>query len=215
MYINNNSKTSTRKILIVIVMNHNVRLLNTTTQLTQNDRAALMVYVSNFLSPDECSRVVELSQSLSIHGGRVGPDGALQQIRNSTVQFLSPTPESEWLYSKFEAAILELNKGFQYDLKGFYEGMQVATYTSDGHYNWHSDFGRGVYSVRKLSFSVQLSNPEEYEGGELEFMASREPAPRQQGTLIAFPSFLVHRVRPVTQGKRMSLVSWISGPPFR
>jgi len=63
---------------------------------------------------------------------------------------------------------------------------------------------------------VQLSNPADYEGGEFEFLlVTDELGPRSRGSLIAFPSYLAHRVRPVTSGTRLSLVSWIGGPPFR
>jgi PKHD-type hydroxylase len=64
---------------------------------------------------------------------------------------------------------------------------------------------------------VQLSDPADYDGGELEFMMHRSvvQAERAQGTVVLFPSFLQHRVRPVTRGVRRSLVFWVHGPPFR
>ena len=196
-------------------MNPDIRLLSTAIRLEPNDRAALMAYIPGFLSPQECRQVVELAAGCPEHEGLVGSDGDKASIRKSNIRIILPRPENEWLFAKIEAAALHLNKEYKYDLKGFYEGMQFATYERDGHYGWHSDFGRGVYSVRKLSLAIQLSDPSEYEGGEFEFMASKEPAPKEIGSLIAFPSFLVHRVCPVTRGKRMSLVSWISGPAFR
>ncbi len=195
-------------------MDNSIRLLKSVTQLQPNDRSTLMVYVSGFMSPGECRRAIELSRKYSGQDGLTGTGGDKQRIRNSTVRFLLPTPDSEWLFAKIEAAVLHLNQAYKFDLRGFYEGMQVASYDPEGHYDWHSDLGTGAYSVRKLSLSVQLSDTDDYEGGELEFMAGNEPAPKKIGSLVAFPSFLVHRVRPVTRGNRMSLVSWISGPPF-
>lgn len=196
-------------------MSNNIRLLSTATQLRPNDRSALMVYAPGLLTAEECLRAIELSKDIYGNEGRVGISGNRQAIRKSTVRFIMPDPENEWLFRKIDSAVLLLNKEYKYDLRGFYEGMQVATYDRDGHYDWHSDHGRGAYSVRKLSLAIQLSDPNDYEGGEFEFMATNEPAPKEIGSLIAFPSFLVHRVRPVTKGRRMSLVSWISGPPFR
>ena len=71
-------------------------------------------------------------------------------------------------------------------------------------------------SARKLSLSVQLSDGADYDGGDLRFPGpTDEPAPRERGALIAFPSFVTHRVEPVTRAERLSLVSWISGRPFR
>jgi PKHD-type hydroxylase len=69
---------------------------------------------------------------------------------------------------------------------------------------------------RKLSRSLQLTDPSTYEGGTLEFLTGTRPqiAPRDRGALIAFPSFGVHRVAPVTAGTRKSLVIWVTGPQF-
>jgi len=72
-------------------------------------------------------------------------------------------------------------------------------------------------SHRKLSVTVQLSDEDSYEGGDLQFMINNriENAPRKKGTVIVFPSFILHRVTEVTKGKRNSIVGWLSGPPFR
>jgi PKHD-type hydroxylase len=79
------------------------------------------------------------------------------------------------------------------------------------------DIGHGSGSLRKISVVIQLSDPTEYEGGELQVMNGEEPyrvCNKEKGSLIMFPSFLLHRVTPVTKGCRRSLVLWISGPPF-
>jgi PKHD-type hydroxylase len=79
------------------------------------------------------------------------------------------------------------------------------------------DFGTGELSNRKLSITVQLSDPDEYEGGELQFMVNQNifTAPKDKGTAIIFPSFALHRVTPITKGSRKSIVGWISGAPYR
>ena len=111
---------------------------------------------------------------------------------------------------------MRLNQSYGFELTGFYEGAQVARYAPGGHYDWHVDVGEQLQSARKLSLSIQLSDGSEYEGGDFRFLGPTDaPAPRARGSLIAFPSFVTHRVEPVTQGERLSLVSWISGPPFR
>ena len=65
--------------------------------------------------------------------------------------------------------------------------------------------------------SIQLSDSDDYEGGDLELMFREEPVKldRTRGTLVAFPSFMLHRVTPVTRGTRWSLVAWITGPRWR
>ncbi|MDB2656544.1 2OG-Fe(II) oxygenase [Crocinitomicaceae bacterium] len=79
------------------------------------------------------------------------------------------------------------------------------------------DFGAAEISARKLSVTVQLSDPDEYEGGDLEFMINHKTvkAPRKKGTIVVFPSFIMHRVTPITKGTRQSIVGWVSGPPYR
>lgn len=79
------------------------------------------------------------------------------------------------------------------------------------------DFGAGEISHRKLSISVQLSGSEEYEGGDLQFMINQNTVsvPRTKGTVVIFPSFILHRVTPITQGLRQSVVAWLAGPPYR
>ena len=74
----------------------------------------------------------------------------------------------------------------------------------------------GTINYRKLSITVQLSDPSDYEGGDLQFLITREPvtAKREKGNAIVFPSFMIHQVKPVTKGVRYSLVCWCSGPAF-
>jgi len=114
----------------------------------------------------------------------------------------------------------DINKRFyRYDLKNICE-FQLIKYYEGGNYNWHCDYGispkRGV--VRKLSMSIQLTNPDEYEGGELQIVDYSNHtinAPTDLGTVIVFDSKIPHKVWPVTFGKRIALVGWVSGPRLR
>ena len=85
-----------------------------------------------------------------------------------------------------------------------------------GFYDWHTDFA-GITPRRKLSISVQLSRPEDYDGGDLELLFTSSPykAARERGKFIVFPSFCLHRVTPVTRGTRWSLVAWVLGTRWR
>jgi PKHD-type hydroxylase len=71
--------------------------------------------------------------------------------------------------------------------------------------------------IRKLSLTIQLSDPFSYNGGELHLFTGNEPTiiPKEQGKLISFPSYVLHEVTPVTKGERYSLVAWITGPQFK
>ena len=109
---------------------------------------------------------------------------------------------------------------FDFDLREFAESPQVAIYksTNEGHFTWHSDIGGGPISAkRKLTLVLQLSKPEEYEGGDLEVMPGAQvvSANRAQGCVTMFPSFVLHQVTPVKQGTRHSLTVWAHGPAFR
>lgn len=99
----------------------------------------------------------------------------------------------------------------------FHEELQLAKYSDRGFFDWHLDFGAGEISARKLSMTIQLSDPNDYEGGDLRFMINKEivNAPKEKGTIIIFPSFIMHRVTPITKGTRQSIVGWVSGPPYR
>ena len=109
------------------------------------------------------------------------------------------------------------DKYFKFDIFGVTEGLQFTSYKAPGDkYGKHVDRSLGTV-VRKLSISIQLSDPQEYKGGELCFYDSAEKqlAPQNQGTFIIFPSFVQHEVMPITQGERHSLVCWITGKPFK
>lgn len=181
-----------------------------------NDCVALVRTVPAYFTPEECGRILELAETQDRVDGGIGEVAAAStEIRRSTVTALYPESSTDWLFDKLEYALEKLNEGYGFALDGFFEGVQVAWYEPDGHYDWHVDLGPGRYSLRKLSMSVQLSDPADYEGGDLQFKSTEEPGHREQGSLIVFPSYMEHRVAPVTRGLRASMVSWISGPPFR
>jgi predicted 2-oxoglutarate/Fe(II)-dependent dioxygenase YbiX len=135
------------------------------------------------------------------------------------------------LTARIESEIARINEEvFGFDITGFRrdDPVNVLRYRRDGHFVWHLDNGASRLPVasRKLSFTIQLSGPDDYDGGDLEFAMyapeydgglygnDRESA-RRAGALIAFPSFHLHRVRPVTRGIRVAIVGWLHGPPFR
>lgn len=124
----------------------------------------------------------------------------------------------EWVYRKVTDIVLNLNsRFFQFDLFGINEAFQFTNYIAPaGKYGKHIDRSINI-PVRKLSISIQLSNPEEYEGGELKIFDRDEGIvmSKEQGTLIMFPSYTLHEVTPVTKGERNSLVTWVTGKQFK
>jgi PKHD-type hydroxylase len=200
-----------------------IRLLRerSSAPIDHNDLVASVRAAPGYFTAEECDRILELGAAAPQISGKVGEAlGQVDAIRRSRVTAIYPGADTDWLFDKLEVALQQLNRGYGYRLDGFMEGAQVAWYEDHGdgrggHYDWHIDLGPGRYSLRKLSMSVQLSDPEDYDGGDLEFMASDEAGIRTRGSMIVFPSFLEHRVCPVTRGTRASMVSWIAGDPFR
>ncbi len=140
------------------------------------------------------------------------------KTRNSKIKWWY---ESHWVCSVFSHYIGIANKQqWEYDLNTLL-GIQVSKYEApDGHYRWHSDYGTSQNSefTRKLSASLLLTDPSEYEGGDLEFIdyhGNNVFAPKQKGSIIVFDSRVPHRVTPVTKGLRYSLVTWMYGPKLK
>lgn len=166
---------------------------------------------------EECARVIALSEERA-PGGLQFAEQAGEDYRESDVSWIKPSEANTWIFSKAYDLVRRVNQRcYQMELSGFTEPLQVAEYTADGHYDWHLDVGAGPFSVRKLSFIVQLSDPTSYEGGDVEFLYAREPhaAAKDRGSMTLFPSYLLHRVKAVTKGTRLSLVGWIGGPHYR
>lgn len=181
-----------------------------------NDHVATIATRDALLTPDECAEIIRLADKGEQVTGTLSASGDYDAgTRRSNVTYLDADEESDWLYHKLGLAIQEVNdEAYNYDISGI-ESVQVATYGEGDHYEWHMDLGMEENATRKLSLTIQLTPPAEYEGGDLEFMQVQAPIPRNQGSVIFFPSFFFHRVLPVTRGTRKSLVAWVHGNSFR
>ncbi len=136
-------------------------------------------------------------------------------IRRSSAVFIPPDASTRWVFDRLGKAVREVNdEVYGFDVGQFREGFQFTRYDAGEYYGPHFDIGPGKLAERKLSLTVQLSAPEDYTGGELviypEFVA-----PKEQGTMTVFPSFMCHNVCPVQTCVRYSRVTWVAGPPFR
>jgi PKHD-type hydroxylase len=173
----------------------------------------------NAFTAEECDFLVNSKFNL---GPALTENGVKSDLRKSNVFWIPKTAQYDGLHQKVMELVGKCNKEFfNFDISVLHEKLQFTEYDSSyqGHYDWHFDVGGSpVHCGRKLSVSVQLSDPSAYEGGELQFSldAGRTVvAEKGKGTMIIFPSYLQHRVTPVTKGTRYSLVTWITGPPFR
>ena len=171
---------------------------------------------------------------------KVMGDEIVPKIRNSKNAWI---PTDHWIGGWIWYYIQKANReNFLYDLYDIDGGsIQYTHYGQGDYYTWHNDgdimsaFKPSIIPststnlsqdqtiqkgecVRKLSFSLQLSDAKDYRGGEVEFVDSsgkRYFAPKQKGTLIIFDSRIKHRVRTIKSGLRKSLVGWVVGPRWR
>ena len=179
-------------------------------------------WADNVFTKQECEKIIKLATKGKLIESQVGfgqPEVKTNKdVRISKIRWVAPTKEFEWVFRKLTDATTNLNnKFFKFDIFGCIEGIQFTSYKAPGgKYDKHVDRSLGGV-VRKLSITVQLSDPTTYKGGNLCFYTGEEPhqASKKQGTVVAFPSFVQHQIQPVTKGQRYSLVSWITGKPFK
>jgi PKHD-type hydroxylase len=144
-------------------------------------------------------------------------------IRKSKIKWLPPEAEkTEWIYERLMGIALDVNYEYwKFNLHHVQDSIQYTEYEADysGHYDWHMDLGPYPVSHRKISMIVQLSDPNDYEGGEVEINNGNFDQPfvasKFKGDVTVFPSYLTHRVKPLTNGFRKSLVLWVGGATFR
>lgn len=184
-------------------------------------------FIGGFTS-EECDRIVSIFKNQDLKMARVGEitDGGNvdESIRKSLVFWVPKLPKYSWIYERILQLSGKANDDFyKFDLTEIAEHLQFTMYDESfgGRYDWHVDSsGRETQcGARKLSVVVQLSDPCSYEGGELQFGTSTDDrlqvADKNKGCVVLFPSYMRHRATEVTKGTRYSLVTWITGPPFR
>ena len=170
-------------------------------------------------STELCNDIRTRFQDVSLTDGTVGGGGINLRIRSSKIYWIPKIQKFLDVYSILFSMVGQANDVFfKFNLTAIESDIQYTVYdeTFKGHYGWHTDVGPNN-SRRKLSVVVQLSDPSEYEGGELQIQTGNTTpitVEKEKGTVIIFPSYLMHQVAPVTKGIRRSLVLWIDGPPF-
>ena len=171
---------------------------------------------------EELDKIYKDVANIQFINAGTGPENNQDKsIRSSSVKWVPKNKEWGWLYDKMMAMIIEANDNvWNFDLYSVLDDIQYTEYhaTNDGHYGWHQDIGPGALSTRKVSITVQLSGPDEYEGGDLEYWKGgqdMQKAPRGKGVVFIFPSYMMHRVTPVTKGVRRSFVLWVGGEHYK
>lgn len=187
------------------------------------------IYFDDVFNEEEIARIVEYCEKQEFLTATVGSDKSLNEtIRKSNVNFHNPNEENNWIFERLNWAIEKMNDDFyNFDLNG-YDFFQYSQYKSSqlGKYDLHIDMFMGdelptsTTGTRKLSLTFLLSEPGvDFEGGDFQIVLAQENQAQtiemKKGRIIAFPSFVLHRVTPVTKGERKSIVVWVEGPKFK
>ena len=197
-------------------------------------------YFESLFWPEQINRIKELCETEEEIDASIGNNEFNSKIRKNKVSWIN----NQELFDLVKPILFTVNKesGWNYNITA-HENLQYTTYYgNENHYDWHTDtiandkallddypadsIIKGT--VRKISCSIQLSDPKEYTGGEFELLSSSQneetgefgtkpislPHIKNKGACICFPSYTYHRVTPVTSGIRKSLVVWFRGPKW-
>ena len=196
-------------------------------------------YFQNAIAPDMCNKIIDLGLKEKVKKSLTLMEAHHGETNNARESFDGGLNE-QWLYDLLYPFLIEANQdaGWNFEVD-WSETLQFTVYKQGGFYNWHRDAGLDdsyAYKdksenfdgkIRKISMTLLLNDPKDFEGGDLEFDYGRDEQgkmedrlnickeARSQGSIIFFPSFIPHRVTPVTKGTRYSLVMWTLGKPFR
>ena len=184
----------------------------------KNTKISSIISYPDFLTESECNQIISVCLSNSPIRGLT--EDLVDDVRRVNVREMIAHPE---LMNNIMNKIWDVNQRiFNYDIEGIpdFEEVNFFEYNSktDDKYDWHHDIGSRINTcTRKISFSLQLSKSEDYEGGDLLFIPKIDTNLniRKQGTLIIFPSWATHCITPITSGTRYAMVSWVHGPSFK
>jgi PKHD-type hydroxylase len=199
-------------------------------------------YFTSALTPKICNKIIKVGQQSKLMMARTGNFSSdkfktlnkkqkknLKKDRDSYVSFI----DQQWLYNLLFPYVNTANEmsGWKHQVD-WAEPIQFTKYKKNQHYTWHNDVGNGKQfesestkgKIRKLSLVVCLSDEKDYEGGDFCFQFRNTPQAdvettvkeiKTRGTVVVFPSYLWHTVKPVIKGTRYSLVMWVCGYPYK
>jgi len=188
-------------------------------------------YAEAVFSQQELAAILQMTKSMELKTGTVAQrensklsTSVNQEIRTSKTAFFSLNSSNRWIFEKLDEVLLAMNSEyFQMNVWG-YDEIQYSEYREEdsGEYRWHMDTNLSSENIepnggmRKLSMSLLLND--DFEGGKFQMNLSSEKKPQTiemaAGTLILFPSFMLHQITPVTKHIRKSLVLWLVGNKF-
>jgi len=174
-------------------------------------------FYSGIFTDEEIDNIIKIGNAEDIINAEV--EGKNDGVRNTKISWVpSNKPQNVWLFQKLTDIIHSANnRYFNFDIDAI-ENLQYSLYNEGYFYKNHTDMlvNAPRYKVRKLSFSLQLTDEDEYDGGDLTFLDNTKlQPPKSKGTIVLFPSYTLHNVSMVTRGTRKVLVGWVIGPSFK
>jgi PKHD-type hydroxylase len=198
-------------------------------------------YFTNVIPKKTCEDIIKFANNQKDKLATTGKFSDTEKLTKKQLKDLKKSRDSNviwlnepWVYNEITPWIHQANISAKWNFKiNWFESCQFTKYKLNQFYDWHPDSFSVPYNnkdnnfngkIRKLSVTVSLSDPKDYKGGELEFdfrnNDNGKPNIKKcteilpQGSVVVFPSFVWHRVKPVTEGTRYSLVIWSLGDPF-
>ena len=179
---------------------------------------------SPVFTPEQCNKIIQAGRAEPRNDASVGNEKGTKgghvdtNTRTSHISWI-PFSKMADMYKDIDKIMQATNRNhFGFDGMTINEMAQYTEYPEGGFYEWHVDNDVNMQHeppVRKISMTLLLSPESEFEGGDLELMAEGKVAKIKQGHAVFFASFIRHRVKPVTRGRRQSLVMWFGGTPFK
>ena len=179
-------------------------------------------YQHELFTNSEVEQIHDIAAEYHLNLGAVGSGEKMDtdtKIRDSKIAFIRSSDKSNnWIFERITGAIVNINRQFwNFELTRM-ETLQYSEYKIGQFYKEHIDmmYQSPNQGIRKLSFSVQLTDPKEYEGGDVVIKTGNtDTVHKNKGTIVFFPSYILHEVKPVTKGTRHALVGWVTGPRFK
>jgi PKHD-type hydroxylase len=200
--------------------------------LTQKKNFKFVVHKDDFLTEKRCDELLKMFNTSEQYKATVAGTykGSGSDVVNESVRKVQEVRFSEDIVlsdgfnlnkNLMMASEMANRLFFNFDISNQLSNIRMLRYEDTGKYDWHLDIGNEETSVRKITAIVQLSDENDYEGGNFEFSMTDETGEntavgsRKKGSLILFPSYLGHRVSPLTRGIRYSVLTWMLGNAFK
>lgn len=177
-----------------------------------------LIYAYDFLTSEECETLIEITTVIKGENpGAINKGPDYRKVQAIPLHALGS--KITWLTDRIQQAVRDFNYQFyRFDISAL-DGLSLCTYNAEqgSQYRAHNDCAINDGLMRKLTVVIQLTDPSEYQEGTTVVLDGEEQIPlkKERGSINIFPSFLTHRVDPITQGTRHALVTWVAGPPFR